>query len=292
MTIFHADHWNVTRAAVLFLSHPMSSGDPSLLFGVKAFLGERDLADFKRAALLFDRLIAVELPMNRDTVACMSYGLIGHDVFVVGWPVVGESGELTLRPPHLVKSTLRADEPDGEETSDILSRDLASDLLAIDEFRSVALVSSLDVSAGTTTNVLRAVLHQLPLPDENTPWEDIANWRRDTDARRLYARLRHWMNQTARGDAKTPDVLDAIAAALADYETYMTVHHRMMHRTRAEVVLTTAAETFEDLATFKWSRAMTRLFGLFRSEATLIAEELKAPGREIAYLSAARKRFR
>jgi hypothetical protein len=269
----------------------MPPSDPSLLFGVKAFLGERDLADFKRAALLFDRLIAVELPMNRDTIACMSYGLIGQDVFVVGWPVIEESGELTLRPPHLAKTALRADEPDGTETSDILSRDLASDLLAIDEFRSVALVSSMHVTAGTTTNVLRAVLHQLPLPDANTPWQDISNWRCDTDARRLYARLRHWMNETARRDAKTSDVVDAIAAALADYETYMAAHHRMMHRTRAEVVLTTAVETFEDLATFKWSRAMTRLFGLFRAEATLTADELKAPGREIAYLSASRERF-
>lgn len=270
----------------------MTATEPSPLFGVKAFIGESYLSELKRAALLFDRLMTVELPMNHDTLTCMVHGLVdGKDAFVVGWPVEKDH-QLDIRPPMLREGSLEAMTPDGETRSDELSRGVAAMFSATDMVSAVALVSSPDVQGGTRTNVLHAVLNELPLPTTETPWEDIFAWRHDADARRKYARLRHWINQLARSDVSRIEVKDAVAAALADYQTYMSLHYRSMQRSRSEVVLLTTAEVLEDLVSFKWSRAIGRLFALHRSEASILAEELKAPGREIAYISAARERFK
>lgn len=145
--------------------------------------------------------------------------------------------------------------------------------------------------ASQTSDVLRVVLHDFPLPDRTTPWQAIYDWRNDADAVRRYRRLRAWVGELCRNHIQPQDIRDQLAVLTDDYGTYMKRYHRTMRKSRAEVIATTAAGILEDLAHVKLSGAVEKLFALWKAEASLSEIELDAPGREIAYLVAAKDRF-
>lgn len=155
------------------------------------------------------------------------------------------------------------------------------------------LVTSEDLSAANSrrSSVLRVVLHAMPLPSEDTPWQAILDWRNDADATTRYRRLRAWVNGLCRGNYSAADARDELATLMDDYQIYMRKQHRDMTRSRMEVIATTAAEVLEDLAHVRFSRTIEALFRLLRGEATLLESELTAPGREVAYIVQTREHF-
>jgi hypothetical protein len=159
----------------------------------------------------------------------------------------------------------------------------------------VPLLSTLHLTEGTVSsaaNVLRVVLHALPLPGANTPWEAISEWRSDEAAGRKFRRLRHWINSTIRRNALSYDLVDELATLIDDYETYMALQHQHFRKGTTEIIATTSLEFIEDVVKFKPSQLISKLFDISRDEVRLIEAELRAPGREVAYISAARERFR
>jgi hypothetical protein len=139
--------------------------------------------------------------------------------------------------------------------------------------------------------VIRLVLNELPLPDAATPWRAIAEWRSDDDARRKYRRLRTWISSMTRSDLPEGDIADGLATLLDDYVEYMSLQHKRLTRSRAEVILTAAAGIVEDLARVRLSAVVQRMFGMLKEETALLTAELEAPGREIAYVAVTKKRF-
>lgn len=139
--------------------------------------------------------------------------------------------------------------------------------------------------------VIRLVLNELPLPDAETPWVAIAEWRSDEDARRKYRRLRQWISEMTRSDLPENDIAEGLATLVDDYAGYMTLKHKILRRSRAEVVLTAAAGIVEDLARVRLSSVVERMFALLKEETTLLTAELEAPGREIAYVAATKMHF-
>lgn len=145
--------------------------------------------------------------------------------------------------------------------------------------------------AVTREDVLHVVLYALPIPGPDTPWEAVLDWRSDQEALTLYARLRRWVNEMGRSGFTASEVRDELLGLLSDYDAYMALQHKKFARGRFEIVITAMAEVLESLATLKLTSAVEKLFFAGRENIALLEAEFGAPGREIAYVSEAHRRF-
>ena len=255
------------------------------IIGVKTRATKHDIPALKRAALLFDWVHVTEIVvLSPDEPGVGAGDDLRH--------ILGLRADIETPTTQSCWSELLAElrrenrEPEFTRwlAADIAQRYGCTAVAAYDEPQSVKVDGQPDMT-------LRIVLQQLPLPTASTSWEAISDWRGDAEARRMYARLRTWMNRAARTHANPRETADEVSSLLADYETYMALHHRAMRHSRLEVVLTTSAEILEALTAFRWSTAVKRLLDLRRSETALLSSELEAPGREVAYIDRCRQRF-
>jgi hypothetical protein len=148
--------------------------------------------------------------------------------------------------------------------------------------------ASANVSIAT---ILTVTLNSLPVPDEGTPWEHIAEFRADEDAQRALRRLRRWMNGVARHLHTPRELADELQYLLDTYEEYMRLHRIKLVRGRLETVVTATAEAIENLASLRLSNAVKALFAVRQQHTALLESELEAPGREVAYIARARQAF-
>lgn len=277
----------------------------------------------KQAALLFDELIVADLPRGCEIL--VDIGLVPEnyaDVADAAEAAVARVAPDVLvrireqvRPWEVVKKDIDRQLDQLETIADPLRRqaiiararqvqDQGDDLLARAQAEVIAYVRPYEVvvplltaqmpdlqnSAGRAA-VTRLVLNSMPYPSESTPWEAIKDWRADEQAREQYAQIRAWIGRMTRAQLSSLDVTEELGAALASYERYMAIQHKKFRRGRIEAVLIPVAEAVEDLASFQLSSALSKLFGIFREEVSLLESELNAPGREVAYIAAARSRF-
>ena len=72
--------------------------------------------------------------------------------------------------------------------------------------------------------VMDVVLSRMPVPDDNTPWEAILDFRSDPDACGQYRRMKLWMNSLARGNLPLNEIEDSLDDLLYQHEQYMKLH--------------------------------------------------------------------
>jgi uncharacterized protein (DUF1697 family) len=140
-------------------------------------------------------------------------------------------------------------------------------------------------------DVIRISLGALPLPDDSTSWEQILEYRSDPDSQSKFLALRHWMSEVARSELTPTEVEEKLEYLIDQYQRHMKLHRMKTNVGTLEIVVTTCAEVFGDLVSFKWGKAAEALFSLKRRQADLIEGELTAPGNEVAYILKARETF-
>jgi hypothetical protein len=144
---------------------------------------------------------------------------------------------------------------------------------------------------GAKADIVQVVVNALPTPADDESWERILEFRADTAAREQFARLRDWMNDMARGGLTPGEVEDRLEAHLADYREHMRVHKMKVETGMLETVVIAAAEWIEDLSKFNWGKLAKGLFAFKHRQINLLESELKAPGRAVAFVDAARAAF-
>ncbi len=147
-------------------------------------------------------------------------------------------------------------------------------------------LASLASTEQREADLLHAIVANLPLPDDTTPWEVIRDFRSDPEAQIKYRRLRNWINEMAATSIVVPHAIDRLATLTDDYCTFMRLRHQRFGSSTLEIVLTTTAEVVENVARFRLSAAVRELFALKHARHTLLLNELQAPGREVAYVAA------
>lgn len=143
-----------------------------------------------------------------------------------------------------------------------------------------------------TNSVAQVVLESIPVPDDSTAWEEIIEYRSDPESRTRFHRLKHWINGMVAQNRSPHELSDEIQTLIAEYEHHMKVHHMKLRAGVLETFVTASAEILEGLVKIKWSDAARTLFSVRRRRIQLMEEELRAPGRQLAYLSHVRHRFR
>ena len=144
-----------------------------------------------------------------------------------------------------------------------------------------------------TAPVLEVVLKSMPIPDDETPWEAIIEFRNDPESMKRLRRLRVWVRKFANAATATslPEMKEEIEVLLDEYEEHMKLHLMKVNKGATESLVTVAGKVAEDLVKVKWGELAKLPFILKERKISLLEAEAKAPNRELAFISMARSRF-
>lgn len=134
------------------------------------------------------------------------------------------------------------------------------------------------------TNVLRIVIERLPIPDDSTPWEQIIDYRNDSETKSKFLALKDWMNEMVKAEMSLPEIEDKLEYLLNQYENHMKLHKLKYHAGVLESIIILGSEIIEDLIRLKIGKVTKSLFSLKQRKLNLLEAELKAPGRSVAYI--------
>lgn len=149
----------------------------------------------------------------------------------------------------------------------------------------------IDLPNFKSAKVLEVVLEKLPIPDENVEWQQIVEYRADPDSSAKFTALRVWMQDIASKEYTKQEIEERVDHLLNEYERHM-FFHKLKYQTAAGHILVNAPlEILENLVKFKWSSIGKSIFSFKEKQFDLMEAELKAPGRELAYISKANAKF-
>ena len=179
---------------------------------------------------------------------------------------------------------------------DTLTRGICTQLWTRQGAYAVPISTDLPYSCRSTDrehkhDVVEVILRKLPIPDEATPWETITEFRDDPDSRSSLIRLRRWAKTMADSNLGPREVAQELEYLLSEYEGYLKLHKIKYARGTLETLLVATAEVLENILRFRPSKAIKAVASVTRGYADLLEAELKAPGREVAYIGRAAKRF-
>lgn len=155
-------------------------------------------------------------------------------------------------------------------------------------------ISNLTYSKGNDDRdeVVTIVINNLPIPNESTPWEQITEFRSDSDSRSKFLSLRNWIGDISKHNLTPMEVEQKLEYLMDQYQRHMQLHRMKTNVGALETIIVSAAESLEDLVKFNWGKLAKSLFSFRQRKVTLLEAEHSAPGREIAYLLKANDEFR
>lgn len=170
--------------------------------------------------------------------------------------------------------------------TDRIIRHLAKGMIRQDDGSPVvahANPSNLDTVIAPPT-AIELVLKNIPLPPENIPWEDLIQFRSESENISKLRALRIWLQKTA-SNPDSPQVMQMeLEALIDDYKKYMDIQHQKHSRGVLSTVLSSAAAAVAQLETGNFSDALLAMLGVRGHKLALEEAEMSAPGREVAYL--------
>jgi hypothetical protein len=140
-----------------------------------------------------------------------------------------------------------------------------------------------------TPEVLNVALNALPIPDDTCAWEDIIAFKSEMHDKEWS--FRRFLSTLSSKKQTEAEIQDDIEWTVNEYRKAMEIHRLKSSNGFVEVFLISPLEIIEDLVKFRWSKLAKGLLSVNRRRVELLEAEMKAPGRECAYVFDARKRF-
>lgn len=141
-------------------------------------------------------------------------------------------------------------------------------------------------------DVVRLVIDCLPEPDyASVSWEQIIDFRDDPETKKLLNYLRHWINESSKKEFTYKELSQELSYCCEKYEEYIKLQKMKLTHGMLETLLMIPAEMIEGVIRLKPTDTVQALFKFKHQRVKLLEQELKAPGRDLAYLLKARERF-
>ncbi len=137
------------------------------------------------------------------------------------------------------------------------------------------------------SSVTQIAINKLPLPNNETPWEQIIDYRNDPENRKNLLNLRRWIRKISIESPSPAEIEEEIEWLMNEFQSHMNVHKMKANTEVLEVIVKAPLE----LLGLKFSKIAEPLFVLKKRQINLMEAELNAPGREMAYIIKARDTF-
>lgn len=163
------------------------------------------------------------------------------------------------------------------------------------DFISIPLVRKLklptDNGIATRSDVLKLIIENVPVPDELTPWESIFEFKSNPDNIGRIAGLKLWINKIVKSNFSVSEVKDELEFLLYQYRKTLEMHNIKYKSGILQSLVVGTGELIENAVRLKFSKLAKGLFSAQQERADLLSLELSAPGKELAYIYEASKRF-
>lgn len=136
---------------------------------------------------------------------------------------------------------------------------------------------------------LRVATNTLPVPHADSPWEDILAFQHEMRTQQWA--FRRFLSATATKVKTEPEIADEIEWMVEQYSKAMAIYKLKASQSFVDVFVITPLEIIESLVKFNWSKIAKGALQVSKRKVELMEAEMKAPGRECAYVFDARQRF-
>lgn len=141
------------------------------------------------------------------------------------------------------------------------------------------------------SEVAQIVINNLPLPSNETPWEQIIDYRNDPDSQKNLLNLRRWIRKTSHENLPLIEIQEEIEWLMNEFKEHMNVHKMKTDTESLEVLVKAPIEMLENLVTLKFSKLVDPLFTIKKRQLSLLEAEINAPGKEMAYIIKSKEAF-
>jgi hypothetical protein len=141
----------------------------------------------------------------------------------------------------------------------------------------------------TAHDVLHIALKALPVPDETSSWEDILSFKADVKDKLWTFRM--WLHDMSSKPQTAGELGERLDYMVRQYEIAMEMHGLKSSQSFLDVFVIAPLEIIEDLVKLNWSKIAKGALSVKKRKLELLEAEMKAPGREVAYVYDAQKRF-
>jgi hypothetical protein len=287
-------------------------------------IGKEASFTLKKQALLFDRLVIASPPLfsfDFDAFPLPAYLKVDVE-FLKSKGILLDSRDLSLplcsvtdqnqmdikQSRRIFKEILEASKKPKDYSRESLKHKLEADLLV----RSVAakinaqklfdcvpiyrtemsstLAKSSPEGVTNTETVLSVAFEELPMPGMGSSWEDILAFREEMQDKKWT--FRRFLKELATKNQTEAEIRDDIEWTMNEYRKAMEIHHLKTTHSFVDVFLIAPLGIVEKFAKFEWSELAKTMLSVKTRKVELLEAEMKAPGKECAYLFEAQKRFR
>jgi hypothetical protein len=246
-------------------------------------------SSLKHYGLLFDRLHVVHfgaVPLSADLEFLESRGIVSftpvvtlmeQDPRVGGFAVRYRDGFVVENRDHVVRRKA------------LTLIDGVADILPVYEEDFPQLSNDHPNEQTRVEALLRFTLNALPVPGELSSWDDILAFKAE-EHDKAWA-FRRWLHSIATRPLTEAEIHDELEWSINEYTKAMDLHRLKASYRFLDVFVVTPLELLEDLVKIKWSRIAKGMLSARSRKVELLEAEMKAPGKECAYIVDARKRF-
>lgn len=177
---------------------------------------------------------------------------------------------------------------------ELTTRLISIDLRANPMIEAVPLLSTVPIyipKKSAKTEVVEIILNSLPVLTDDVPWEQVIDFRNDSDARKKLLALRKWMRKVVSEELTAYAIEEELEYLLHDYEQHLQLRKMKFKKGILHTVLTVVPEILENIVKLKLKNVFDPLFTVQQHRIDLIEGELSAPSQEVAYISRVRDEF-
>ncbi|HLJ51667.1 MAG TPA: hypothetical protein VKU01_36930 [Bryobacteraceae bacterium] len=138
-------------------------------------------------------------------------------------------------------------------------------------------------------DVIAIGLSTLPVPDDSCAWDDLLHFKAETHDKQWG--FRRFLDTLASKNQTEAEIRDDIEWSLNEYTKAMNLHKLKTSNSFIDVFVISPLEIIEDLVKINWSKIAKGALQVKKRKVALLEAEMKAPGRECAYVFDARKKF-
>jgi len=140
-------------------------------------------------------------------------------------------------------------------------------------------------------DVVRILIKNIPTLDKDTPWHDLFQFREDEDTKHKFLALRNWISDISSANLSENEMEDKIEYSFQEYEKHLKLNKMKFEKSFLETVIVGGSELIENLVKLKLGKIAKMFFDFKQSKIDLLESELKASGKEIAYIDKIKKEF-
>lgn len=133
--------------------------------------------------------------------------------------------------------------------------------------------------------VVHLFLKKFPIPDENTPWEKVIDFKLKNKNILFKLRYNNWITDLTYSKHTIGELEQKLNYFTKEYEHRLNLEKIKFSYKSLGFIFLEGLKLIEDIVTFKWSKRLETLLTFKTAEVDLLIGETKAGGQEIAYIN-------